>query len=284
MQRWPGCCIPLCPLCAPKCSHSPSLCLFQFAICFLEGEWLELSSISQTRFHQNLLALRLPCLQGKYFVLLFVASHWQPMFVSCVFLPLPLASYKLFGRKLFTPSRRDCTLGKQKVQLRVSLRSPRFFIIRFPGHSYIVSKDPSWKQIPRVTSHILFHSFFSLSGIIPLTFSIFLLEFSCLFLLPHFIMFFSDLRHVFPTYRSFCPLYPLIYPKPEPWVSAKTPKFRVKGILFPQLFAGIFPGPTVQISECLLSKTDTLQPHSNPRESSFQSFHLYPSLMQTPIK
>lgn len=91
-----------------------------------------------------------------------------------------------------------------------------------------------------------------------------------LFLLPCFIMFFSDLRHFFHTYPSFCPLYPLIHPKPEPWVSAKTPKFRGKGILFPQLFADIFPGPRVQTSECLWSKTDTLQPHSNPQESSFQ--------------
>lgn len=177
MQRWPGYRI---PSYSAECSCSPSQCLPQFAICFLEGEWLELYSNSQTRFHQNLMALRLPCLHGKYFVLFFVVSHRQPMFVSCVLLSLPLTSSKLFSRKLLAPSRRDCTLGKGKVQLRASFRLPWFFIIRFPEHSYIVSKDPSWKQITRVTSPSLFHSFVSLSSIIPLTVSIFSLEVSCI--------------------------------------------------------------------------------------------------------
>lgn len=167
-------------------SHSLNVLIALPCACFiLQSAFLkgsnELFSISQKRFHQNLMALRLPCLHGKYFALFFVEFHWQPMFVSYVLLSLPLASYKLFSRKLFTPSRRDCTLGKQKVQFRVSFRSPWFFIIRFPEHSYIVSKDSSRKQIPSVTSHNLFHSFFSFYSIIPLTFSIFSLEFSCTF-------------------------------------------------------------------------------------------------------
>lgn len=234
----------------------PCAC-FNLQSAFLKGN-NELFSITQKRFHKNLMALRLPCLHGKHFALFFVEFHWQPMFVSYVLLSLPLASQNLFSRKLFTPSRRDCTLGKQKVQFRVSFRSPWFFIIRFPEHSYIVSKDSSWKQIPSVTSHKLFHSFFSLYGIIPLTFPYFPWSSHVFFLLPHFIMLVSDLKHFFPTYPSFCPLYPLIYPKPEPWVSAKTPKFRVKGILFPHQSAGILLSPRVQISECLLSKRDSL--------------------------
>lgn len=165
------------------------------------------------------------------------------------------------------------TLGKQNVQFRVLFIFPWFFIIRFPEHSYIVSKDFSWKWIPRVTlsqclSLFLFpfqHNSFDI-------FHIFFGVLMYLFLLPHFIMLLSDLKHFFPTYPSFCPLYPLIYPKPEPWVSAKTPKFRVKGILFPHLSAGIFRGPRVQISECLLSKTDNLQPHSNPERAYSRVF------------
>lgn len=125
-----------------------------------------------------------------------------------------------------------------------------------------MSKDPSGKQITRVTSHSLSLFSFPFQHNPFDSFHIFFEGFIYLFFLPHFTMFFSDLKHFFPTYLSFCPLYPLIYPKPEPWVSVEAAKFRVKGILFPQLFSGIFPGSRVQISECLLSKTDTLQPHS----------------------
>lgn len=114
------------------------------------------------------------------FALFFVASHWQLTLVQCLLLPLPLASYKLFSKKLFTPSRRACTLGKQKVQFRVSFRSSSFCIIRFPPHSYFVSKDPSQKQILRITSHSLFHRFSSLLSTIPLTFPIFPSQFSYL--------------------------------------------------------------------------------------------------------
>lgn len=64
-QRRSGCPSLLSVLHAPENSCSPSLCLFQFAICYLEGIWLEL--FSQTRVHQNLMALIAPCLYGKHF-------------------------------------------------------------------------------------------------------------------------------------------------------------------------------------------------------------------------
>lgn len=119
------------------------------------------------------------------FALFFVASHWQLMLVPCLLLPVPFLSYKLFSKKLFTPSRRACTLGKQKVQLRVSFRSSWFCIIRFPQHSYFVSKDPSWKQSLRITSHSLFHCFCSLLSTTPLTSPIFPLQFLCLCFSSH---------------------------------------------------------------------------------------------------
>lgn len=133
------------------------------------------------------------------------------MLVRCLLLPLPLASYKIFRKKLFTHSRRARTLEKQKVQFRVSFRSSWFCIVRFPQHWYYVNKDPSWKKILRISlesiSLFLFrsqHNPFNLSNI-PLR------VLMSLFLFPLFRIFFSDSRHLFPSYPSFCPLYSLLY-------------------------------------------------------------------------
>lgn len=183
------------------------------------------------------------------FALFFIASHWQLMLVPCLLLPIPLASYKLFSKKLSTPSGRACTLGKQKVQFRVPSRSFWCGIFRFPQHSYFVSKDPSWKPPLRVTCHSLFHCFSSLLSTTPLIFPIFPSQ-SCASLSPptFYNVLFRCKAFVFFLHPSFCPLYLLFSPIPLPWVSAETPKFRVKGILFHQLFAGEFPGTRVQIS------------------------------------
>lgn len=145
------------------------------------------------------------------FALFIVASHWQLMLVPCLLLPLPLASYKLFNKKLSTPSRRACTLAKQKVQYKVSFRSSWVCIVRFPQHSYFVSKDPSWKQILRITSHSLFHRFSFLLSTIPLTFPIFPLSSCASISPPTFYMFFSDSRHLFSSYPSFCPFVPSLF-------------------------------------------------------------------------
>ena len=130
-QRRPVCPSLLSPLHSLEYSCHPSLCLFQFAIYFLEGLQLEfvlhltgkISSephgINTTLPLQKILCLICPRVTLALF---FVASYWQLTLVPFLLLSLSLASYKLFSKKLLTPSRRACAFGKQKVPFRVSFR------------------------------------------------------------------------------------------------------------------------------------------------------------------